>query len=49
MKNYRTPRTLADCEFTVGYRSRGDRWIDHPYVFSLLVAVIGTIGLIFGA
>lgn len=53
MKNYRTPRTLADCEFTLGYRSaqprdRGDRWVDHPYVFSLVVAVIGTIGLVFG-
>lgn len=53
MKNIRTPRTLAECQFTVGHAEfeprQRTRWVDHPYIFALVVACIGALGLIFGA
>lgn len=42
MKNDRTPRTLADCEFTVGHRQaveRHGRWADRV-IGALAVAVV---------
>lgn len=49
MKNYTAPRTLADCEFRVGYHRASitePGLIDNPWFFAFLVAVIGIIGLV---
>lgn len=45
MKNDRTPRTLADCEFTVGYPQRQESTATRADYAVLLLAAI-FIGLI---
>lgn len=47
MKNLRTPRTLAECEFTSGYsiatpRQRG---LDHPWIFCAILILLCAVGV----
>lgn len=48
MKNYRTPRTLADCEFTVGHpsipRRRPTVWCADTIVG--LICAVGLVGVL---
>lgn len=49
MKNLRTPRTLAECEFTVGHssaRPQGRRGFNPDTLVGIAVTLLGVIGLI---